>query len=66
MDTRPSVSYISCATTSKEKTSNTITIAQFEEGNLLSEIFNDTEIGKKSDDDSTLVPLISEEEMDAM
>ena len=41
-------------------------IVQFEEGNLLSESSNDTESGKKSDDDSTLPPLMSETEMDAM
>ena len=33
---------------------------------LLSETRNDTEIGKTSDDDSTIAPLISEEEMDAL
>ena len=38
---------------------------QFEEGDLLSETRADTEIGNVSDDNSTLSPLICEEEMGA-
>ena len=37
-----------------------------EEGNLLSKSCNDTKGGNEYDDDSTLAPLISEEEMDVM
>ena len=40
--------------------------AQFEEGDLLSESCNDMKIGNKSDEDSALLPLISEAEIDAM
>ena len=43
-----------------------IIFTQFEEGSLLSENRNNTESGNKSDDNSTLAPLISEEEMDVM
>ena len=38
---RPSVSYIPCATSSKEQTGNIITFTQFEEGDLLSETLED-------------------------
>ena len=34
---------------------------QFEEGNVLSETRDDAESGDKSDDDSVMPPLISEE-----
>ena len=67
---RPAVSYIPCAIYSKEQTGNIITFTQFEEGNLLSETREDTEINDKSsdksDDDSIMPPLLSEEEIDAM
>ena len=53
------VSYIPHSTYSKEKTGNTITFTHFEEGNLISEYCNDMESGNKSDDYSTLQPLIS-------
>ena len=56
-----------------KKTGNIITFKQFEEGNVLSETQNllseacdDTESDNKSDENSTMPPLISEEEMDAM
>ena len=39
---------------------------QFEEGGLLLESRNNTKRGNKYDDHSTLVPLISEEEMYVM
>ena len=48
------------------KTGDMITFTHFEEGNLLSETHDDMESGNKSDDDSTLSPFISEEEMNAM
>ena len=40
--------------------------AQFEEENLLSETRDDAESGQKSDENSVMPLLISEEEMDAM
>ena len=57
---KPDVSYIPYATSSKGKTGDIITFAQFEEDNLLLKYRNNTEIGNRSDDDSTLPPLISE------
>ena len=56
------------ATSSREQTGDIITLEQFEEGNLLSESYNvwsetcdNTEISNKSDYNSTMPPLISEE-----
>ena len=66
MDIRPYFSYIPYATYLREKTDDIITFSQFEEENLLSETFNHTESGNKYDDNSTLSPLTSEEEMDVM
>ena len=66
MDIRPYVSYIPYDKSSKEQTGNIIMFTQFEEGDLLSEIRNDTESGNEYDDNSTLPPLISEKEMDEM
>ena len=60
------VSYITYATHPKEKTGNRATFTQFEEGSLLSETHNDTKSGNKYDENSTLAPLFSEEERDAM
>ena len=60
------MSYIPYATYSREQTSNIITFAQFEEGNLLSEIHDDMYSDNKYDDYSTLPQLISEEEIDAV
>ena len=51
MDMRPAVSYIPCAASPREKTGDTTTFAQFEEGNLLSETRDDAESGDESDDD---------------
>ena len=65
-DMRPSVTYTLCATSSREQTGNIVTFAHFEERDLLSETRNDTESGDKSDNDSIMPPLISEEDMDAM
>ena len=61
MDMRPAVSYIPCDTHSKEQTDDIITFTQFEEGGLLSETRKNAESGNKSDDDSTIPPLISKE-----
>ena len=73
MAIRPAVSYTHYDTSSREQTGDIITLSQFEEGNLLSETQNilyetldNVENSNKSDDDSNMPPLISEEEMDAM
>ena len=62
MDMRPDVSYISCATYSKEQTRNIITFAQFEEGDLLYETREDSESNDKSgdkyNDGSIMRPLL--------
>ena len=63
---RPDVVYTPYATTSRKKTGYIITSTQFEQGDLFSEIYGDTEIGNKYDDDSTIPPLIIEEKIDAM
>ena len=57
----PSVTYTPYATSSKEQTGDVITLAQFEEGNLLSETRNDTEIGDESDSESI---MMSEKDME--
>ena len=62
----PTVSYIPCATSSKEQTGDITTFAQFEGGNLLSETRNDAESSDKSNENSMMPPLLSEEEMDLM
>ena len=46
---RPAVTYNPYATSSKERTSDVITFAQFEERDLLSETRNETESGDESD-----------------
>ena len=68
-----SVSYITYATSSRVKNGDIITFTQFEEGNLLydarnllSETFDITESSNKSNEGSTLPPLISEQEIDTM
>ena len=61
-----SVTYTPCAVSSREQTGDIIMFAQFEEGDLLSENCDDTEIGDESDDDSIIPPLIIKEEMDEM
>ena len=42
--------YTPCATSSREKTSDIITFAHFEEGNLLSDTHNDVESCDEYDD----------------
>ena len=73
MAVRPDFSYTHCAKSSRETTDDITMFTQFKEGNLLSETQNllsetwdDTEINNESDDDSTIPPLIREEEMNAM
>ena len=45
---RPAVTYTLYVTSSREQTSNVITFAQFEAGNILTETCNDAEIGDES------------------
>ena len=52
MDMRLSLSYIPCATSSKQQTGNIIMLTHSEEGNLLSETREDTEVGDESGDES--------------
>ena len=73
MAIRTSVSHTTYVISLREHTGDIIKFAQFEEGslwsethNLLAETCDDTEIDNKTNDDSTMLPLISEEEMDAM
>ena len=66
MAVRPSVTYTPCATSLRGKTGDIITFAHFEEGDLSSETRNDAESGDKYDDDSTIPPLLSKEEIDVM
>ena len=61
MAVRPAVTFTPYAASSKEKTGDIITFAQFEEGNLLSETRNDTESGDKSDSESI---MMSEKDME--
>ena len=58
---RPTVTYTPYATSSKEHTGNVITFAQFEEGNLISETCNDTEICDEHDSESI---MMSEQDME--
>ena len=67
MDMQSAVSYTPYDKSSRRKTGNTIMSAQFEEGdllsetqNLLSETLENVERGNKSDEYSTMPPLISE------
>ena len=66
MDMRPFVTYTPYAASSKGNFGDIITFAQFEEGGLLSETCEDSESGDESDDNSTMPPLLIEEEMDVM
>ena len=55
MAMHPAVTYTLYATSSKEKTGDVITFAQFEEGNILTETHNDTESGDKSNSESIMM-----------
>ena len=66
MDMQLAVSYIPYATSARRKNDDIITFKQFEEGSLLSETRTNTESGNESDEDQTLAPLMSEEEIYAM
>ena len=61
MAMRTAVTYTPYATSSKEKTGDVITFAQFEEGNLISETRNDTESDDKYDSESV---MMSEKDME--
>ena len=61
---RPTVTYTLHATSSKEQTGNVITLAQFEEGNLLTETRNDTESGDEFDSKSILMSKQDMENID--
>ena len=63
MAMRPALAYTPYATSSKEQTGDVITFAQFEEGNILTKTFNDTENGDKSDNESI---MMSEKDTDAI
>ena len=63
MDMRPKVSYVPYATFKKEQTADIITFTNFEEGGLISEYCNVTEVvdgSDNSDDDLTLPASIYE------
>ena len=66
MAMHPAVSYIPCATTSREQTGNIIILAHSEEGKLLSETQEDAKSDDESDYYSIIPPLNSEEEMGRM
>ena len=55
----PGVTYTPYATSSREPTGDIFTFAYFEEGDFLSETCDNMESGNKSDDNSTMSPLIS-------
>ena len=60
------MSYIPYATSSKDQTGDIFTFTRFEEVNLLLETLNNTESGKKSNDDSNLAPIISDDDINVM
>ena len=49
------VTYTPCDTSSREKTGDIITFAQFEEGNILTKTHNVAESGDKSDNESIMM-----------
>ena len=63
---RPDVTCTPCDTSSREKTDNITTFAQFEEGSILTKNRNYAESGDEYNDNSIMPSLLSEEEMDAM
>ena len=58
---RLAVMYTPYGTSSREKTGDVITFAQFEEGNILTKTRNDVEIGDESDNESI---MMSEQDME--
>ena len=63
MTMHAAVTYLPCATSSKQKTGDIITFAHFEEGNILTKTRNDAGSGDESDNKSIMV---SKKDMDAM
>ena len=63
---RPDVTYTPCATSSREQTGNITTFTHFEEADILTKNCNYAESGEEYDDNSIMLSLLSEEEMDAM
>ena len=63
MAMRQAVTYTPCATSSREKTGDIITFTQFEEGGNLTKTCNNAE---STNDDSSMPPLLSEEDADAI
>ena len=61
MAMRPAVTYTPYGTSSREKTGDVITFAQFEEGNILTETHNDAESGDEPDNESI---MMSEQDME--
>ena len=61
----PAVTYTPYATSSKEQTGDVITFAQFEEGNLLTETRNNTEIGDEYDSKSIMMNEQDMENLDS-
>ena len=53
------VMYTPCYISSREKTGNIITFAQFEEGGILTKNRKYAEIGEESDDKYIMPPLLS-------
>ena len=60
---RPALTYTPCDTYSREQIGNITTFTQFEEGNILNKTRKNSE---SDDDDSTMSPLLSEEDIDAI
>ena len=52
---RPEGTYTPNGTSSREQTSDIITFAQFEEGNILTETCNNAESGDESDNESIMM-----------
>ena len=52
---RPAVTYTPCDTSSREKTGDIITFAQFEEGNILTKTRNDSKSGDESNNESIMI-----------
>ena len=62
---RLEMTYTPYATSLKEQTGNVIKFAQFEEGNILTETFNNTEIGDESNSESLMMNEQDMENLDS-
>ena len=65
MAMRPTVTYTPYATSSKEQTGDVNTLAQFEEGNILTETRNNAESGDESDNESIMMSKQDMENIDS-